>query len=193
MVTSKKGKVFGLRFHTTTTVKQLIDQWLLAPASYPDVKVLEGWCGQHDLVIIGDKGYVDADLEDRLWQTRRIQLLPLRRKNQKAQWPDDIRRILGRVRHRVETVFSTLTTVFSLESPRGRRSPAMSCASPPASWLIRSVSSWRRRQFGGHSYNVRSSVPGSRCLPQSPDASQLPIDRVYWGLDGRARGCPIVG
>lgn len=76
--------------------------------------------GQHDLAIIGDKGYVDADLEERLWLTRRVHLLPLRRDNQKEQWPDDIRRLLGRVRHRVETIFSTLTTVFNVERPRGR-------------------------------------------------------------------------
>ena len=121
VVTSKKGKIFGLRLHITTTAEQLIDEWLLAPASYPDAKVLEALVlDQHDLAIIGDKGYVDADLEERLWLTRRIHLLPLRRDNQKEQWPDDIRRILGRVRHRVETVFSTLTTVFNVERPRGR-------------------------------------------------------------------------
>ncbi len=33
---------------------------------------------------------------------------------------EDIRRILGRIRHNIETVFSTLTTVFNLERPRGR-------------------------------------------------------------------------
>ncbi len=35
-------------------------------------------------------------------------------------WPADIRRILGRIRHRVETVFSVASTVFNLERPRGR-------------------------------------------------------------------------
>jgi hypothetical protein len=44
-----------------------------------------------------------------LWCKRRIHLLPLRKDNQETQWPAEIRRILGRVRHRVETVFSTLT------------------------------------------------------------------------------------
>lgn len=121
VVTSKKGKVFGLRFHATVTVDQLIDAWLLAPAALPDLEVLPGLVSAgHDLVLIGDKGYTDADVEAQLWETHRIQLLPLRRKNQKTQWPADIRRILGRVRHRIETVFSTLTTVFNLERPGGR-------------------------------------------------------------------------
>ncbi len=121
VVTSKKAKVFGLRLHVTTTVNQLIDEWLLAPASCVDGKVLEALVEhQRDLVLIGDKGYTDADLEERLWQTRRIQLLPLRRKNEKRQWPDEIRQILGRVRHHVETVFSVASTAFNLERPRGR-------------------------------------------------------------------------
>ncbi len=59
-------------------------------------------------------------MEDYLWRTHRIQLLPWRRDNQKNQWSDEIRQILGRIRHGVETVFSTASTVFNLERPRGR-------------------------------------------------------------------------
>jgi len=73
-----------------------------------------------ELTIIGDKIYNDAGLEDHLWRHHRILLLPLRRKNQKQQWPDEVRRAMGRVRHRVETVFSTLTTAFNVQRPRGR-------------------------------------------------------------------------
>lgn len=121
VVTSKKGKVFGLRLHTTTTVHQLIDEWLLAPASVPDPQVLDEMVlDDRDLVLIGDKIYNDAEREERLWRKRGILLLPLRKDNQKNQWPDGIQRLLGRIRHGVETVFSTLTTVFNVERPRGR-------------------------------------------------------------------------
>lgn len=121
VVTSKKSKFFGLRLHATVTADQLIDEWLLAPASSTDAKVLDQLVLDcRDLSIIGDKAYNDAELEQRLWRKRRIHLLPLRKDNQQYQWPDDIRRILGRVRHRVETVFSTLTTVFNVQRPRGR-------------------------------------------------------------------------
>jgi hypothetical protein len=72
------------------------------------------------LAVIGDKAYNDEELEDRLWRKRRIQLLPLRKSNQKKQWPDVVRRAMGRVRHRVETVFSVITTVFNVQRPRGR-------------------------------------------------------------------------
>jgi len=121
VVTSKKGKFFGLRLHATVTAEQLIDEWLLAPASVTDAKVLDELVLDcRDLSVIGDKAYNDAELEQRLWHKRHIQLLPLRKDNQQTQWPDDIRRILGKVRHRVETVFSTLTTVFNVQRPRGR-------------------------------------------------------------------------
>ena len=121
VVTSKKGKFFGLRLHATVTAEQLIDEWLLAPASIIDAKVLDELVLDcRNLSIIGDKAYNDAELEQRLWRKRQIHLLPLRKDNQHHQWPDDVRRILGRVRHRVETVFSTLTTVFNVQRPRGR-------------------------------------------------------------------------
>lgn len=121
VVTSKKGKFFGLRLHATVTTDQLIDEWLLAPASSTDAKVLDELVLDcRDLSLIGDKAYNDAELEQRLWRKRRIHLLPLRKDNQQNQWPDDFRRILGQVRHRVETVFSTLTTVFNIQRPRGR-------------------------------------------------------------------------
>lgn len=121
VVTSKKGKFFGLRLHVTTTVNQLIDDWVLAPGSEPDPDVLDELVfHRRDLTLIGDKIYNDAELEDRLWRKRRITLLPLRKCNQKKQWTQKVRRILGNIRHRVETVFSTVTTVFNIQRPRGR-------------------------------------------------------------------------
>ncbi len=120
VVTSKKGKVFGLRLHVTATVNQLVDEWLLAPASTPDPKALDALVLDSRDLLIGDKIYNDAELEDRLWRKRRIQLLPLRKDNQKHQWPDGVQGLLGRIRHRGETVFSILTTVFNVERPRGR-------------------------------------------------------------------------
>lgn len=121
VITSKKGKFFGLRLHLTSTTEQLIDEWLLAPASETDPHVLDELVFHgRDLTLIGDKIYNDAELEERLWRKRRILLLPLRKANQNNQWPKAVRRALSRVRHRVETVFSTLTTVFNLQRPRGR-------------------------------------------------------------------------
>jgi Transposase DDE domain len=121
VVTSKKGKFFGWRLHTTVTGDQLIDDWMVAPASLPDPQVLEALVEQRrDLTLIGDKIYNDVGLEERLWRKKRILLLPLRKDNQKLQWPAGVQSTLGWLRHRVETVFSALTTVFNIQRPRGR-------------------------------------------------------------------------
>ena len=105
----------------TTTLDQMIDTWLLAPGSYEDRKPLLALLeGRQGLSIIGDKGYVSQDLEDRLWQDGEHLLLALKRKNQKAQWPAGIQKILGMLRHNVETAFSVLTTAFNFEKPGSR-------------------------------------------------------------------------
>ena len=119
--TSKKTKFFGARCHLTTTLDQMVDSWLLAPGSYDDRKpmaaLLENRTG---LGIIADKGYVGADLADRLWEDGEHLLLALKKGNQKEQWPTGIQRILGYLRHRVETTFSVLGTVFNFERPKSR-------------------------------------------------------------------------
>lgn len=121
VVTSKKGKFFGWRLHTTVTGDLVIDDWMVAPASVPDPQALEALIeARRDLTLIGDKIYNDVGLEARLWRKKRILLLPLRKDNQHAQWPDGVQRTLGWLRHRVETVFSTLATVFNVQRPRGR-------------------------------------------------------------------------
>ena len=114
--TSKKAKFFGARCHVTTTLDQMIDTWLLAPGSYEDRKPLISLLeGQQGLSLIGDKGYVSDELEDRLWAVGHQLLLALKRKNQKQQWPVGIQKILGHLRHNVETAFSVLTSVFNFE------------------------------------------------------------------------------
>lgn len=119
--TSQQFKFFGGRFHATVDYDQMLDEWVLAPGSYSDLKVLPALCdGYRDLIYIGDKGYVDAKTEDWLWERGRHLLLPLRRDNQHHQWPAGIQRILGRLRHRIETAFSVLTTAFTLRFPHSR-------------------------------------------------------------------------
>lgn len=67
VITSKKAKFFGLRLHATVTDDQLIDEWLVAPASVHDVVALNTLLADaRDIVVLGDKAYNDQELEDRL-------------------------------------------------------------------------------------------------------------------------------
>jgi len=138
--TSKKMKFFGARCHMTTTLDQMIDTWLLAPGSYEDRKPLVALLEERQgLGIIGDKGYVSDELESRLWQVGEHLLLALKRKNQQDQWPSGIQKILGMLRHNVETAFSVLTTVFNFEKP-GSRSMSGFIARITAKLLAHTVS-----------------------------------------------------
>jgi len=118
---SKRAKLFGLRLHLTTMVKQMVDEWLLAPAAYHDVKILPFVLEDgEDLQVILDKAYNDEEQELRLSREHDILLLPLRRKNMKAQWEPDVKAILKRIRRQVETALSVLTQVWNIEWPRAR-------------------------------------------------------------------------
>lgn len=114
--TSKKTKFFGPRCHATIALDQMIDSWCLAPGSYHDLRpvpaLLEDQC---NLAVIGDKAYVSADLDDQIWEDGEHLNLSLRKTNQKNQWPSGIQAILGKIRHRIETAFSVLTTSFNLD------------------------------------------------------------------------------
>lgn len=119
--TSKKSKFFGARCHLTSTLDQMVDSWLLAPGSYEDRKPLIALLEERQaLQLIADKGYLSDELDARLWEVGEHLLLALRRKNQKVQWPPTIQKIIGRLRHGIETAFSVLTTVFTLEAPCSR-------------------------------------------------------------------------
>ena len=99
----------------------MIDTWLLAPGSCDDRKPMAALLeNRQGLGIIGDKGYVSEDLANRLWEDDQHLLLTLKKDNQKEQWPGGIQRILGYLRHRVETTFSVLQTVFNFELPKSR-------------------------------------------------------------------------
>jgi IS5 family transposase len=63
---------------------------------------------------LADKGYVSAELAERL-RGCGVTLIVLRRKNQHAQLPEPLRRLITRFREIIETVNGQLTAQFNLE------------------------------------------------------------------------------
>lgn len=119
--TSKKLKFFGPRCHATIDLDQMIDSWCLAPASYHDLRPVPSLlAGQQNVATIGDKAYISAELDATLWDDGENLLLALRKANQHDQWPTGVQALLGRIRHRVETVYSVLTTTFHLDALHSR-------------------------------------------------------------------------
>ena len=121
VMVSKKAKLFGHRFYATSTLNQVIDRWMLAPAAPNDGKMMPAFFeDQTDLCVLGDNAFHVPDEIAWLRSERNIALVAALRKDAKAPLPDKIRHLFNRLRRRIETAFSVMTTVFNLETPGSR-------------------------------------------------------------------------
>jgi IS5 family transposase len=118
-VSSKKETIFGYKLHLLITLSGVILDFELAPANATDLKVGEELLSQHtDLTVLGDKGYVSADVAANLLRRNGIRLLALRRKNQKKQLPKFLVHTINKVRQIIETVNNQLSEQFGIERNR---------------------------------------------------------------------------
>jgi hypothetical protein len=127
---SKGAKVFGLRLHMTTSVGQVVDDWLLAPASLHDTTPMSGVFEQaHDLLVLGDGAFHNPTLEPVLREKHYVEVLaPPRRDSRKREpWSKAKRAWIGRVRRKIETAFSVLQMVFHIEQPNARSLRGVIC------------------------------------------------------------------
>lgn len=86
----------------------------MTPANVDDRAALPDIVDERDRVIIGDKGYVSKELEKRLREQGQM-LLALKRKNAKDNYSKGLRRIIFKIRLRIETTFSQLTCQLNTE------------------------------------------------------------------------------
>jgi hypothetical protein len=123
---SKGAKLYGFRLHLTATTDQVVDDWLLAPASYHDSTVMPVVFEQaHDLLVLGDGAFHNPAWEPVGQARQQIEIVAPPRKDSRQPWPQAMRRWIGRVRRRIETVFSVLTTVFHIEQPGAHSLPGL--------------------------------------------------------------------
>jgi len=116
---SHGAKVAGFRLVLTTTDAQVVDRWMRAPAARHDSHTMEGLVLEYeDMLILADGAYHNPSLTPQL-ERRRVQVLtPPRTDNRsRTPWPAALRQVVGRVRRRIETALSVLTTVFHLKTP----------------------------------------------------------------------------
>jgi hypothetical protein len=101
------------------TLSGVILDFELASASAADVTVAKELLARHtDLMVLGDKGYVRESLPETLCSYNRLHFIALRRKNQKQQLSDFMRKIINQVRQLGETVNGKLTDQFNVETNR---------------------------------------------------------------------------
>ncbi len=115
------GKFFGFRGHLITTADGLPVDVAIASANIDDREVLPVLSerGQYP-ILLADKGYVSQDLQDELLETQETCLLPTLRRNQKTQYPETFRQLQVRLRRRIETTISQLTSQFGISRLRAR-------------------------------------------------------------------------
>jgi hypothetical protein len=132
---SKKTKLFGFRLHMDSSLDQVVDRWMLAPACMHDSKGLSGMYEEesstpgalYDLMVLGDGAFNNpgwlANMRHKHGKhgpRPRVQLWAVPRTDSRTPWPVEFRRLVSKVRRRVETAFSVLNSVFNLEQPASR-------------------------------------------------------------------------
>ena len=119
---SRKAPLYGLRISLTTTTDQVLDQWLLAPASEHDSRTGQRLLEEANaLYVIGDNAYHSPWVAAQLKERHGIQLIaPPQRRHAAREWPKPFRQDVNRMRRRIESAIAVLTTVFDLERPKSR-------------------------------------------------------------------------
>ena len=121
VVVSKRAKLYGHRFYATVTTSQVVDSWMVAPASYKEGKLMpEFFAHQANLFVLADYGFHSPLEMQWLADQRDITLVTAKRKDARQPHPAWFRRLHRRMRRLIETAFSVMTVVFNLETPGSR-------------------------------------------------------------------------
>lgn len=125
---SHGAKVFGLRLVLTTTTDQVVDGWMLAPASYHDSTTMAAALEDDDsLLVLADGAYHSPGTERILAEKHDIEILAPPRKDSQTPWPDQLRQTVNRLRRNIETALATLAVVFHVERPNARSLHGLVC------------------------------------------------------------------
>ena len=130
------------------TLGGVIRDFALAPASASDVAVgAELLREQHDLVVVGDRGYISAPLAYELREEHAVALLTVPRRNQHAQVPAATARLLNGVRQIIETVNDQLSAQFGLARHHAHTFPGL-CARLHTKLAAHTLSIYLNRLLG---------------------------------------------
>lgn len=105
---------YGYKLHAACSPSGVIQTVDLSKASVHDINYLKDVSSQlSDCIITGDRGYINNELKQRLWNNNRISVETPLRSNQKDKKP--LLYVLRKIRKRIETVFSQLCDQFMMQ------------------------------------------------------------------------------
>lgn len=117
---SQEEKYFGYKLHLLVTSLGIPTHFDLTEASLADVKMLEELTSSFDkLITLGDKGYVDFNLKEKLLVEKKLVVTP-NKKNQKRQLNTQAEKKLLRLRGRIEITIAQLKEQFNIAKLRAR-------------------------------------------------------------------------
>ena len=118
---TKKQTIYGFKLHLLTTADGIITDFALAPAHLTDGTFTDQLLrDKADLVVIGDKAYINRLLQDELQQVHGVTLLTPQRANQQHQLPAVLTRLVSHFRQMIETINSQLAGQFAIEMNKAK-------------------------------------------------------------------------
>ena len=119
---SKKMTYFGYKVHVLCTIDGTIVNFVVTSANIDDREVV--WelikDNKHHLFLIGDKGYISPQLAEELLNEKGVNLIYMKKRNAKNQYPKAFRRLIFKIRRRVETSISQLTEQLNIERAKAK-------------------------------------------------------------------------
>jgi hypothetical protein len=118
---SKHTSFFGYRLHLLVTLGGVIVDFTLASADDDERDVADGMVRQRPgSTVLADKGDVRAPWAQELAAEADVQMLAIRRSNQRQPLPPTLKRWIGRFRQRIETVNSQLSQQLHIQDNHAR-------------------------------------------------------------------------
>jgi transposase len=120
-VAAKKQTIYGFKLHLLISACGLILDFALAAANAADGTLAEQLLSDKaGLTVLGDKGYINGPLHQRLAARNDLTVLTPQRRNQKVQLPEALTHAINRERQLIETVNSQLVNQFALQRNRAK-------------------------------------------------------------------------
>lgn len=117
---TQEEKYFGFKLHLLTTRTGIPTHFDITEARLHDVKMLEELVSSYDkLIAIGDKGYHDFKLKDKLLAERKLVVTP-DKKNQKRHKNTQTEKYFLKFRKRIEITINQLKDQFNLAKLRAK-------------------------------------------------------------------------
>jgi hypothetical protein len=118
---TKQQTIYGFKLHLLTTADGIITDFALAPAHLTDGTFTDQLLrDKADLLVLGDKAYINALLQGDLQQFHGVTLLTPHRTNQHDQLPAALTHLVNHFRQMIETINSQLAGQFNIETNKAK-------------------------------------------------------------------------